>query len=74
MIYIEFDSSKNVSQFLQWMRELEVKVNTLELIKGKGPEKVPSAVISIEMQQKRARVNLLDDIRTLEFVRYVEEL
>ena len=42
--------------------------------KGKGPDKVPSVVISIEMQKKRMRVNLLDEIRTLEFVRYVEEL
>ena len=73
-LYIEFDSSKNVSQFLQRMQELEVKVNTLELTKGKGLDKVPSAVISIEMQKKRMRVNLLDEIRTLEFVRYVEEL
>ena len=56
------------------MQELEVKVNTLELTKGKGPDKVPSVVISIEMQKKRMRVNLLDEIRTLEFVRYVEEL
>ena len=73
-LYIEFDSSKNVSQFLQRMQELEVKVNTLELTKGKGLDKVPSAVISIEMQKKRMRVKLLDEIRTLEIVRYVEEL
>ena len=73
-LYIEFDSSKNVSLFLQKMRELSVKVETLEMTKGKGPDKVPGAVISVEILKKRERLNLLDEIRTLEFVRYVEEL
>ena len=56
------------------MRELSVKVETLEMTKGKGPDKVPGAVISVEIPKKRERLNLLDEIRTLEFVRYVEEL
>ena len=73
-LYIEFDSSKNVSLFLQKMRELSVKVETLEMTKGKGPDKVPGAVISVEILKKRERLNLLDESRTLEFVRYVEEL
>ena len=44
------------------------------MTKGKGPDKVPGAVISVEILKKRERLNLLDEIRTLEFVRYVEEL
>ena len=73
-LYIEFDSNRNVSLFLQKMREMSVKVETLEMTKGKGPDKVPGAVNSVEIQKKRARLNLLDEIQTLEFVRYVEEL
>ena len=34
-----------MSLFLQKMRELSVKVETLEMTKGKGPDKVPGAVI-----------------------------
>ena len=51
-LYIEFDSNKNVSLFLQKMRELSVKVETLEMTKGKGPDKVPGAVISVEILRR----------------------
>lgn len=73
-LYIEFDSNKNVRQFLQRMQELGVKVDTLEVTKGKGTDKIPSAVICVEMQKKKERMILLDEIRTMEFIRYVEEL
>ena len=59
---------------LKVLTRLDALLHRYEMTKGKGPDKVPGAVISVEILKKRERLNLLDEIRTLEFVRYVEEL
>ncbi|MDO5408159.1 MAG: MgtC/SapB family protein [Eubacteriales bacterium] len=73
-LYIEFDTNKSISAFLQEMHEWGVKVGTLEMSKSKLKGEGPNAIVNIEMKKRMERPQLLNNIRDLECVRYVEEL
>lgn len=73
-LYLEFDTNKHVSSFMRDMHERGVKVGTLELSKSKIKGEGPTAIVSVEIPKRKDKPHLVDDIRNLECVRYVEEL
>lgn len=73
-LYIEFETNKSVSSFMQQMHEWGVKVGTLEMSKSKLKGEGPNAIVNIEIKKRMERPRILDDIRELECVCYVEEL
>lgn len=73
-LYIEFDANRSVSTFVQELHGWGVKVGMIEMNKSKIKGEGPTAVISIEMKKGMERPHLMDEIRNLECVRYVEEL
>lgn len=72
--YIEFDSNKGVSTFIGEMRKLKIKVVNFEIGKSKIKGEGPNAVATLEMEDARGRMELLNQLRTQDYVRYMEEL
>lgn len=73
-LYIEFDANRHVSTFVQELHDWGVKVGMIEMTKSKLKGEGPTAVINIEMKKGMERPHLLNEIRNMDCVRYVEEL
>lgn len=74
-LYLEFDTNRNVSCFLKEMRKRGIKTEVLGISKEKNPEKITTAIVSVEINKReKGHINLIDEIRELDFVKYVEEL
>lgn len=73
-LYLEFDTNKSVSNFMQEMHKAGVKVGTLEIAKSKIKGEGPTAIVSVELRKRMERPHIMEEIRALECVRYVEEL
>lgn len=72
--YIEFDSNKGASLFIDEMRSRRIRILSFELGKSKIKGEGPNAVATLEMENPAARVELLNELRTSEAIRYIEEL
>ena len=72
--YVEFDSSGGASLFFEEMRKINVKISNFELCKSKVKGEGPTAVATLEVERAEDKPNLLNAIRDLRFVRYIEEL
>ena len=72
-LYIEFIDNKGLTNFVEKMREKQNKITVLQIGKGDVGEG-PNAVVSLEIKDHSKRAGLVDDLRCLEYVRFVEEL
>lgn len=72
--YIEFATAKGVAPFVEEMRGKSLKISNFELTKSKIKGEGPSAVITVEIKDKKLRGTLLHDIQSMEAVRFAEEL
>ena len=73
-LYVEFSSNKDVSQFVHAVRDMNVKIDKMELGKSKIKGEGPNAIVHIEMNSASNRIDLLNMIRYMEGITYVEEL
>ena len=73
-IYLEFENNKAVRQFTEDMHGLEVKISGFELAKSQIKGEGPSAIISLSVDDRKLRPVMLDTLRAMEYIRYVEEL
>ena len=73
-IYLEFENNKAVRQFTEDMHGLEVKISGFELAKSQIKGEGPSAIISLTVDDRKLRPVMLDTLRAMEYIRYVEEL
>lgn len=74
-LYLEFETNKNVSQFLEEMRKQGVKIELIDISREKIPEKITTAIVSVEVKKRfKGHPDLIDEIREMDFVKYVEEL
>ena len=72
-LYLEFTDNKGLTKFVEKMREEQNKITVLQIGKGDVGEG-PNAVVSLEIKDHSKRPGLIDDLRCLEYIRYVEEL
>lgn len=72
-LYLEFTDNKGLTKFVEKMREEQNKITVLQIGKGDVGEG-PNAVVSLEIKDHSKRPGLIDDLRCLEFIRFVEEL
>lgn len=72
-LYIEFADNKGITKFVEKMREEQNKINVMQIGKG-DMEEGPNAVVSLEIKETTKRATLIDDLRCLEYIRFVEEL
>lgn len=73
-LYLEFDTNKCVASFICEMRQRNLKIDNFEITKSKIKGEGPTAIATIEVKDKNRRIMLLDEIRQMEYVRFVEEL
>ncbi len=72
--YLEFEDNRSVSSFIEAIKERGWKLEILELSRGKGQEEGPSAVVTIEVKERKMRPVLAGMLRQLSGIRFVEEL
>lgn len=74
-LYLEFEANKNVSRFLEEMRKQGAKVELIDISREKIPEKITTAIISVEVKKRmKGHPDLVDEIQKWDFVKHVEEL
>lgn len=72
--YLEFNSNRSIASFVDSLRQMDLRIVTFDISKGKIKGEGPSAVLTVEIHNKKLREDLLNQIRTMECVRFVEEL
>ena len=72
--YLEFNANKSVAGFMDEMRAMDIRISAFDVTKSKLKGDGPSAVMTLEVKDKRLKKTLLHDIQMMEHVRYVEEL
>lgn len=73
-VYIEFENNNAVSLFMDEMRSHNVHFGDFELSKSKIKGGGPNAIINLEMGSSSQREPLLQELRTKEYIHYIEEL
>ena len=73
-VYLEFESNRNIARFIEEMRNQKMKISDLEISKSKIEGEGPTAICTIEVREKRKRSILLDILREIEGIKFVEEL
>lgn len=73
-LYLEFPTNKCVSAFINEMHEQGIKISNFDIGKSKIKGEGPNALICIEVEDKKRRMTILDEIRNLDCVKYVEEM
>lgn len=73
-LYVEFPTNKSVSEFRAELQARGVKMVSFALSKSKIKGEGPNAIICIEAKSRDDRVSIVDAIRKMETVRFIEEL
>lgn len=71
-LYLEFDRTRDVAEFMKIIRQGNVRVENLEI--NKNPDKGVNALLSIEVNDKEKRYNFVENVREMEMVTFAEEL
>ena len=73
-MYIEFRDNQSVSEFMERLRKMVVKIYNMELSKSKIKGEGPNAIICIEVSSLSKRRNVVESIRGMVCVKHVEVL
>ena len=73
-IYLEFYNNRSVIQFKEQLHTEGFKLAVFDLTKSKIKGEGPSAVATIEVDDKRKRPMLVEILRNIEGAKFVEEL
>lgn len=73
-LYIEFPTNKCVTLFLETLRSQGIKINSFQLSKSRLKGEGPNAILCIEVPNRQRRTTIVESIRNMECVRFVEEL
>lgn len=73
-LYVEFPNNQCVSEFMERLHKMEVKVCNMELSKSKIKGEGPNAIVCIEVTSRSKRHNVLESIRGMVCVKHVEIL
>lgn len=73
-LYIEFDNNKSISDFFDEMRANAVKVHGFEIGKTKIKGEGPNAVVTLDLPRKGMGPEIIEKIKLLDGVHYLEEL
>ena len=73
-IYLEFYNNRSVIQFKEQLHAEGFKLAVFDLTKSKIKGEGPSAVATIEVDEKTKRPMLVEILRNIEGVKFVEEL
>ena len=72
-LYVEFESTENLTEIIEKIKEQNVRLFDVELTKAKG-ETVPHAIFSLQLPKKTSHTVLLTALATIESIRMIEEI
>lgn len=73
-LYLEFRTNQNVTEFINEMHKQDIRMSSFELGKSRIEGEGPNALVCIEVKDKKRRATILDELREMKCVKYVEEL
>ena len=73
-LYLEFESNRSIAQFMEEMHKEDYKLSLFELSKSKIKGEGPTAIVTIEVKDRSKRLLFMDKLRSMEGLKYVEEL
>ncbi|HHX12880.1 MAG TPA: MgtC/SapB family protein [Clostridiales bacterium] len=74
-IYIEFERLNNLGKFIEYLRELEIRVSDLEMVRSKASEDVGVAsIMALRLRKKQAHEEILSILHEADGVMFIEEL
>ncbi|NLO09378.1 MAG: MgtC/SapB family protein [Clostridiales bacterium] len=74
-LYIEFSNTVPITTVLDTLKSLQVKIETIEIMKPTyGANAQLAAIMTIKLKQKKARVDVIAKICSLEGVEFAEEI
>lgn len=73
-LYVEFGTNKNVSEFIRYLHAEQIKINNFEIGKSKIKGEGPNALVSVEVRDKKQRIDFMEKLHALECIRYIEEV
>ncbi|MCI8515714.1 MAG: MgtC/SapB family protein [Hungatella sp.] len=73
-IYIEFPNNQCVSEFMEKIHSMEIKIYNIELSKSKIKGEGPNAILCIEVKDRTKRAELIEDLHKMECVKFIEIL
>ena len=73
-LYMEFPSNQCVTTFIEELHRQNIKISDFQLGKSKIKGEGPNALVCIEVEERKRRASIIDEIRKMKSVKYVEEL
>ena len=74
-IYVEFESTDNLSDIIECIKSHNVRIFDVELAKAKSGESAyPNAIFSLQLPKKQPHTVLITAVAEVEHVRAIEEL
>lgn len=73
-LYIEFETNTCITSFMKELHEDKIKIATIEVSKSKIKGEASHAIVCINLEKHLKYLNVIEKIRNLEYVRYVEVL
>lgn len=73
-VYLEFDNNKCVAQFREELMMQNLKLTMFEVSPDKARGKGLTALATIEVKERSKRVLLMDILRKMDCLKFVEEI
>lgn len=73
-LYIEFETNTCITTFMKGLHEEKIKIATIEVSKSKIKGEGSHAIVCINLEKHLKYLNVIEKIRNLEYVKYVEVL
>lgn len=72
-LYVEIDENHNIKHFLHEMRRMDVDYSNVQLSKSQAPGDGPIVLLSAKTEKIGQKEAVLEALRNLEYVRYLED-
>lgn len=74
-IYIEFSKSVSITSILEGMRQNEVQIDSIEMVKPTiDTNLTTAAIMTLRLKKKRVKLDVITNINAIEGVEFVEEI
>lgn len=72
-LYVEIDENRNVKHFLHELRRMDVSYSSLRFRKSDAPGDGPIIILSAQCDKVAQKESVIDHLRDLDYVRYLED-